>query len=59
MLFWALLVVIVLIVGTYVPFIQSALKITSLSALDWAIVVAVAFVATFWMELKKMFTGKI
>jgi Ca2+-transporting ATPase len=59
MLVWALLVVVVLVVATYVPFIQSALKITALSAADWAIVVAVAFAATFWMELKKMFTGKI
>lgn len=59
MLVWALLVVFVLVAGTYVPVIQSALKITSLTAPDWAIVVAVAFAATFWMELKKMFTGKI
>jgi Ca2+-transporting ATPase len=59
MLIWALLAVVVLVVATYVPFIQSALKITSLQPSDWAIVVAVAFAATFWMELKKMFTGKI
>jgi Ca2+-transporting ATPase len=59
MLIWALLAVVVLVVGVNVPFIQSALQITSLSAADWAIVVAVAFAATFWMELKKMFTGKI
>lgn len=59
MLIWALAVVIVLVAATNVPFIQSALRITALMPYDWAIVVAVAFAATFWMELKKMFTGKI
>jgi Ca2+-transporting ATPase len=59
MVIWALLAVVVLVVGVNVPFIQSALQITAISAVDWAIVVAVAFLATFWMELKKMFTGKI
>jgi Ca2+-transporting ATPase len=59
MLIWALLAVVVLVVGVNVSFIQSALQITAISASDWAIVVAVAFLATFWMELKKMFTGKI
>lgn len=59
MLLWALLVVIVLVVGTVLPFTQTALQITSLTGVDWVIVAVVAFAATFWMELKKMYTGKI
>jgi Ca2+-transporting ATPase len=54
MIFWALLVVATLLVGTNLPFINNALKITSLSLSDWALVVGVSFVATFWMELKKI-----
>jgi len=59
MLLWALLAVTVLVVGVNVPFIQSALQITSLAATDWALAIAVAFAATFWMEPKKVLTGKI
>ena len=32
---------------------QAALKITGLAPIDWVLVVVVAFVATFWMELRK------
>jgi Ca2+-transporting ATPase len=59
MLLWALLAVTVLVVGVNVPFIQAALQITGLAATDWVLVVAVALAATFWMELKKVLTGKI
>jgi Ca2+-transporting ATPase len=59
MLLWALLAVTVLVVGVNVPFIQSALQITSLAATDWGLAIAVAFAATFWMEPKKVLTGKI
>jgi Ca2+-transporting ATPase len=54
MIFWALLVVATLLVGTNLPFIHESLKITYLSLSDWAIVISVSFVATFWMELKKI-----
>jgi P-type Ca2+ transporter type 2C len=53
MLLWALLVFVVLLVGTTLPLTQTALQITGLSLQDWALVVAVAFAATFWMELAK------
>jgi Ca2+-transporting ATPase len=59
MLLWALLAVAVLVIGVNVPFIQAALQITGLAASDWVLVVAVAFAATFWMEPKKVLTGKI
>jgi Ca2+-transporting ATPase len=55
MLLWALLAVVVLVVATTLPFVQMALQITSLSLNDWLLVIAVAFVATFWMEIRKLF----
>ncbi len=54
MLLWALLVFVTLLVGTSLPVIQTALQITGLSLGDWALVIVVAFAATFWMELKKI-----
>ena len=54
MLLWALMVLLTLILGTSVPFIQTSLQISSLRLQDWALVIAVPFVATFWMELAKI-----
>ncbi len=54
MLLWAFLVFVTLLVGTSLPFIQSSLQITGLMWQDWALVIAVSFVATFWMEVKKI-----
>jgi P-type Ca2+ transporter type 2C len=54
MMLWALLVVVTLLVGTSLPLIQTSLQITSLSSQDWALVIVVSFVATFWMELAKI-----
>ncbi|XHH08298.1 MAG: cation-translocating P-type ATPase [Candidatus Bathyarchaeia archaeon] len=53
MLLWALLAIVVLIVGTNLALVQMALQITSLSLTDWVLIVVVAFVSTFWMEIKK------
>jgi Ca2+-transporting ATPase len=53
MVLWAVLVVATLLVGTNLPFIHDSLRITYLSLQDWALVIIVSFVATFWMELKK------
>jgi Ca2+-transporting ATPase len=53
MILWALLAVGTLLVGTNLPFVNESLRITSLSIENWALVIAVAFVATFWIELKK------
>jgi Ca2+-transporting ATPase len=54
MVLWALLAVVTLLVGMNLPFVNESLRITSLSLLNWALVVGAAFVATFWMELKKL-----
>jgi hypothetical protein len=47
-------VAVTLLVGTNLPFVNASLRITSLSLSDWALVLGVSFVATFWMELKKL-----
>ncbi len=52
MLLWALVAVVALILGTTV--LSGPLQIMSLHLIDWGLVVGVAFVATFWMELKKL-----
>ncbi len=54
MLLWALIVFVTLILGTSLPVIQTSLQITSLRLQDWILVIAVPFVATFWMELAKI-----
>lgn len=55
MLVWALVTAVVLVLATNLQVIQQALQITSLSLSDWAMVIAVAFVATVWMEIRKLF----
>ncbi len=54
MLVWALVVVVTLAVGTNLPFVNESLRITALGLQEWALVIGVAFAATFWMELKKL-----
>jgi Ca2+-transporting ATPase len=54
MVLWALIVVVTLALVTGVPAVHEALRTTALRATDWVLVVTVAFVATFWMELKKL-----
>jgi P-type Ca2+ transporter type 2C len=55
MLVWAFLAVAVLVSGTTLPFVQSSLQITGLNLQSWILVFLTAFVATFWMEIKKIF----
>jgi Ca2+-transporting ATPase len=54
MILWAAVVVVTLLVGTNLPFVADSLKITSLNAFDWLLVVVASVVATFWMELRKL-----
>jgi Ca2+-transporting ATPase len=54
MVLWALAVVATLILGISLPFVHDSLKITNLSLSEWALAVGVSFLATFWMELKKI-----
>jgi P-type Ca2+ transporter type 2C len=54
MILWALIVAVTLLAGTNLPFIHLSLRITSLSLANWALIIGISFVATFWMELKKL-----
>ena len=54
MLLWALVVAVTLLVGTNLTVLHDSLRITDLSLTNWALVLVVSFVATFWMELKKL-----
>ena len=54
MVLWALMAVGTLVIATNVPGIAGALRITGLTETDWVVVIVAAFVATFWMELKKI-----
>jgi Ca2+-transporting ATPase len=54
MVLWAVLVVVTLFVGTNLPIIHSSLHITYLSLADWVLALFVSFVATFWLELRKI-----
>lgn len=57
MVVWALLVLATLMVGTSLPSVSTSLRITSLSLFSWALVIGIAFLATFWIELKKILKG--
>ena len=54
MFLWAVLAAVTLIIGTSLPFVHDPLKITNLNLQEWTLVIGVSFVATFWMELKKI-----
>jgi len=54
MLAWAFLAVVVLALSIIIPFIQSSLQITNLNLQSWVLAILVAFVSTFWMEIKKI-----
>ena len=59
MVFWALLAGFTLLVGTSLPFVNQSLRITTLNLEAWILVVGVAFVATFWLELKKLVSSDV
>ena len=54
MVLWAVLATATLVLGTNLPLVHDALKITYLSLPEWALVIGVSFAATFWMELRKI-----
>jgi Ca2+-transporting ATPase len=54
MVLWGLIVIATLLLATNIGGIAASLKITSLTPIDWAIVVVAALVSTFWIELMKI-----
>jgi Ca2+-transporting ATPase len=59
MLIWGLIVAVTLLVGTNVSAIHDSLRITSLGLDSWVLIVGVSFVATFWMELRKLLVQRL
>ncbi|HLN44291.1 MAG TPA: cation-translocating P-type ATPase C-terminal domain-containing protein, partial [Candidatus Sulfotelmatobacter sp.] len=53
MILWAVVAIGTLLVGTSLPIVNLSLRVTNLSPVYWVLVIGVAFVATFWLELKK------
>ena len=54
MLAWGAIVVAVLLFGVSIAPLQESLKLTSIPLISWAIVLGVSFVATFWIDAKKL-----
>ncbi len=54
MLLWAIVTVVTLVAVINLPFLNSALKTTSLSFVDWLTVLVVCYVTIFWMEFQKL-----
>lgn len=54
MLLWAIVTIITLVATINLPFLNSALKTTSLSIENWATVVVVCYITIFWIEFKKI-----
>lgn len=57
MLIWVIIAFAVLVFAVSTPFVQTSLQITSLNLQSWVLVIAVAFISTFWIEFKK-YLGK-
>lgn len=53
MVIWAVGAIVFLVVAVTTPFFHLALKLTYLSAGQWLFAIAIAFVFTFWMEVRK------
>jgi P-type Ca2+ transporter type 2C len=54
MLLWAVVTAFTLVAVINLPFLNSALKTTSLSVLDWLTVLGVCYITIFWMEFQKL-----
>ncbi|OPY34171.1 MAG: Copper-exporting P-type ATPase B [Methanomassiliicoccales archaeon PtaU1.Bin124] len=54
MLLWGLAALLFLLIAVPLPFLHATLRLTSLTAGQWALALAAAFVATFWMEAMKI-----
>jgi hypothetical protein len=54
MLLWALTALVMLLIAVPLPFLHDTLKLQSISLAQWALVTASAFIATFWMEARKL-----
>jgi len=54
MVAWGIAAIAMLIVVTNVPFLQPLIKTTSLSWMDWLLVIIASFASTFWIDIGKL-----
>ncbi len=54
MVIWGLTAVVMLVLVTIVPILQTLIRTTSLGWSDWLLVLAASFAATFWIEATKL-----
>jgi Ca2+-transporting ATPase len=59
MLAWTAIVVLMLVLSVNLAPLQESLKTTSLQVMSWTLVLGIAFVATFWMEARKLLRSVI
>ncbi len=58
MLLWAFAAFMLLIIAVPLPFLHEALKLQSMSLAQWGLVIVCAFIATFWLEARKLITWR-
>ena len=58
MLLWALAALVMLLIAVPLPFLHDSLKLQSISLAQWGLVIVSAFIATFWMEAKKLILSR-
>lgn len=58
MVLWAVAAAGMLVASTVIPLLQTLVKTTSLSLLDWARVLVASFLATFWIDAMKLVRRK-
>jgi magnesium-transporting ATPase (P-type) len=57
MIGWAVATVLFILAATFVPGIRANRKLTELQAADFALAIGLAFVGTFWGEIRKTLAG--
>jgi Ca2+-transporting ATPase len=56
MVIWAAAVAAFLLLISVIPGARHLMKITTLSAAQWGLIIGAAFIGAFWLEIKKMVT---
>ena len=59
MLLWMIATLVFVVLFSSVPGLQIALKTTTLTLGDWALIIPLSLVGTFWLEARKLLTYKV
>jgi Ca2+-transporting ATPase len=58
MIAWGIAAFAFVLLATWLPVLQTAVKTTPLRGAQWMLILGVAFAGTFWLEARKLFTYK-